>query len=96
MPKTSCNNQISAAFEEIAEALNNPKLREGFLYGNKEKTVLNEIVEIFDKRTTVHPPRVLKSSMETPTKIAHVPPRVEKSQCTDTNKVNKNQWILSH
>ena len=31
MPKTSSNNRISAAFEEIAEALNNPKLREGFL-----------------------------------------------------------------
>ena len=30
MPKTSSTNQISAAFEEIAEALNNPKLREGF------------------------------------------------------------------
>ena len=35
MPKTSSNDRINAAFEEIAEALNNPKMREGCLNGNK-------------------------------------------------------------
>ena len=35
MPKTSSADRINAAFEKIGEALNNPKLREGFLSGNK-------------------------------------------------------------
>ena len=52
MPKTSSNDRIKVAFEEIAEALNNPKFREGFLNGNKENEILNELVEIFDKRRT--------------------------------------------
>ena len=39
IPKTSSNDQISAVFEDIAEALNNPKLGEGFLNCNKEKDV---------------------------------------------------------
>ena len=75
MPKTSLNDQISAAFEEIAEALNNPKLREGFLNGNKQNVILNEIVEIFDRRTTVHRPRV-SSGPNTKTN-AHIPARVK-------------------
>ena len=34
MPKTSSDDRIDAAFEGIAEVLNNLKLREGFLNGN--------------------------------------------------------------
>ena len=41
MPKTLSNDQLDAAFEEIAEALNNPKLQDGFLNGNKENEILN-------------------------------------------------------
>ena len=76
MPKTSFNSRISATFEEIAEALNNPKLQEEFLNFNKENEILKEIVETFNKRTTVHRPRV--GGMNTPSNIAHVRPRVEK------------------
>ena len=43
MPKTSSNDRINAAFEEIAEALNNPKVKEGFLNGNKENEIINEL-----------------------------------------------------
>ena len=50
MPKTSSDDRINAAFEEIGEALNNPKLREGFLNGNKENEIINELVEMFDKQ----------------------------------------------
>ena len=39
MPKTSSKDRINAAFEEIAEALNNPKMREGCLNGNKENEI---------------------------------------------------------
>ena len=47
LPKTSSNEQISAVFKEIAEALNNPKLRERLLNCNKENEILNELAEIF-------------------------------------------------
>ena len=50
MPKTSSNDRINTAFEEIAEALNNPKLQQGFLNGNKENEILNELVDIFDRK----------------------------------------------
>ena len=50
MPKTSSNNHINAAFGEIAEALNNPKLQEAFMNGNKENEIINELVEMFDKQ----------------------------------------------
>ena len=36
MSKTSSTDHINAAFEEIGEVLNNSKLREGFLNGNKK------------------------------------------------------------
>ena len=75
MLKTSSNNEISAAFKEIVEALNNPKLREGFLNGNKKNEILNEIVEIFDRRMTVHRPRM--SPGPNTGKIAPVPVRAK-------------------
>ena len=50
MPKTSSNDRINAAFEEIAEAINNPKMREAFLNGNKENEILNQLVEIFERK----------------------------------------------
>ena len=50
MPKTSSNDRINAAFKEIGETLNNPKIREGFLNGNKENEIINELVEMFDKQ----------------------------------------------
>ena len=50
MPKTSSNDRINTAFEEIGEALNNLKLREGFLNGNKENESINEFLELFDKK----------------------------------------------
>lgn len=37
IPKILSNDQISAAFKEIAKTLNNLKLQEDFLNGNKEK-----------------------------------------------------------
>ena len=64
MPKTSSKDRINAAFEEIAEALNNPKMRERCLNGNKENEIVNELVEIFNKRKSHNNP------------IAHVTPRV--------------------
>ena len=50
MPKISSADHINAAFEDIGEALNNPKLREGFLNGNKENIIINELVDMFDKQ----------------------------------------------
>ena len=50
MPKTSSADCINAAFKEIGEALNNPKLREGFLNGNKENEIINELVDMFDRQ----------------------------------------------
>ena len=50
MPKTSSDDRINATFEEIGEALNNPKQQEGFLNGNKENEIINELVEMFDKQ----------------------------------------------
>ena len=44
MPKTSSNDRIDEVFKEIAEALNNPNLRERFLNGNKENEILSELV----------------------------------------------------
>ena len=35
----------------MAEALNNAKLREGFLNGNKENEIIYDLVEMFDKST---------------------------------------------
>ena len=49
MPKISSNNCIVAAFEEISEALNNSKLWEAFLNGNKEDEIVTEIMEIFER-----------------------------------------------
>ena len=50
MPNTSSADRINAVFEEIGEALNNPKLLEGFLSGNKENEIINELVDMFDKQ----------------------------------------------
>ena len=60
MPKTSSNDQISAAFKEIVKVLNNLKLRERFLNANKVNEIINEIVKIFDRKT-VRRPRVNSS-----------------------------------
>ena len=90
MPKTSLHNRISAAFDEIAEAFNNPKLQEGFLNGSKENEILNKIVKIFEKRYTVHSPRVLKRGMEINNNIAHVPPKVQKQVYEGINKAKEN------
>ena len=60
MPKSSSNDYISAAFDKTDETLNTPKLKEGLLNGNKENKILNEIVEICNKRNTVQSPRVIK------------------------------------
>ena len=74
MPKISSNNCINAAFEEIAEVLNNPKLREGFLNANKENEILNELVKKFDKRRNQsHDKSVQKRSHNS---ITHVCPKV--------------------
>ena len=86
IPKTSSNKQSSATFEKIAEALNSPKLQEVFLNGNKENEILNEIVVIFDKRTTVHPPRVLKCGMETPKEKSACTSKGGKPLCAGRNK----------
>ena len=52
IPKTSSTDRINAAFEEKGEALNNPKLREGFLNGDNKNEKNNELVEMFDKQET--------------------------------------------
>ena len=80
MPKTSSNDRINAAFEEIAEALNNSKLREGFLNGNKENEILNELVEIFDRKRKAKP--IVKSSYNS---TPHVCARVNHTSCAETN-----------
>ena len=93
MPKTSSADRINAAFEEIGEALNNPKLREGFLNGNKENEIINELVEMFDKQENKKQNLIEKISLNpnvnhTPhaTKILHVPARVSHNSVpvTDT------------
>ena len=92
MPKTSSKDRINAAFEEIAEALNNPKMREGCLNGNKENEILNELAEIFDKRKShnnpiVHvPPRVSQN-----TKIPYVPARLNHIDSILENRTQDGQ-----
>ena len=49
MLKTSSTDRINTAFEEKGKTLNNPKIQEGFLNGNKENEIINELVEMFDK-----------------------------------------------
>ena len=68
MPKTSSNDQINEAFEEIADALNNTKLKEGFLNGNKENEILNDLVEMFDKQKNAHKPIACACKGESHTK----------------------------
>ena len=86
----SSNNQIIAAFKKIEEALNNPKLREEFLNGNKQNETLNKIVGIFDRRTTVYYPRMIQSQSKH-RKNLHVPAGVG-NQCVDKKWcVNKHQ-----
>ena len=80
MPKILSNDRINAAFEEIAEALNNPKLRKGFLNGNKENEIINELVEVFDKQKKAHKSiahvRARVNHTPNTNKIVHVPARV--------------------
>ena len=87
MPKPSFNDRIDAVFEEIAETLNNPKLRGGFLNGSKEDEILNEIVDIFVHKKDAHLPRV--SHTLNPAKIAHVPARVNQ----DTRKTDRRPRV---
>ena len=89
--KASSKDQISAVFEKIAKTLNNSKLREGFLNANKDTEILNEIIGIFNKRTKVQSPRVIKHGMDTQ-KIAHVPTRVGKTVCKRKNRAHKNVY----
>ena len=58
MPKTLSNDCISTAFEETTEALNNSKLLEVFLKRKKENEIINEIVDLFDKKTHILQGRV--------------------------------------
>ena len=62
-------------------------LIEYFLNGNKENEILNEIVEIFYKRATVHLPRVCR--INTPTNILHLLPRVKKTLHESENNVQE-------
>ena len=91
MPKTSFNDPINAAFKEIAEALNNLKLRGGFLNGNKESKILNGIVNIFDKQKDAHLPRV--SQKPNPDKITHVPARVNHDSLPTTKKTDRRPRV---
>ena len=89
MPKTSSADRINAAFEEIGEALNNPKLREGFLNGNKENEIISELVEMFDKQNKKEELLNVECSHKKVTHrsehIAHVPPRVNQTSVPETN-----------
>ena len=49
MPKTSSNDRIIAALEEIAEAVKNSELRSPFMNGRKENEIIKELSEIFDR-----------------------------------------------
>ena len=49
MPKTSSNDRIIVAREEIAEAVKNPELRSPFMNGRKENEIIKELSEIFDR-----------------------------------------------
>ena len=92
MPKTSSNDRINAAFEEIGEALNNPKLREGFLNENKENEIINELVEMFDQKAhNLIVEKANKSNVDhtsNKNKILHIPARVNHSSVpvTDTDR----------
>ena len=90
MPKTSSNDQIDTAFEEIAQALNNPKLQERFLNVNKENEILNELIDIFDQRSPhkiAHVP-ARESHKPNPDKITHVPAKVKHDSLLTTGKIN--------
>ena len=73
MPKTSSNDRINAAFEEIAETLNNPKLREGFLNGNKENEIINELVKMFDNQEKDKQEKSHKSIADVRARVNHKP-----------------------
>ena len=73
MPKTSSNDHINAAFEEMAEALTNPKLREGFLNEKKENEIINELVEMFDKQER-------ENTKKSHNSITHARARVNQNQ----------------
>ena len=87
MPKTLSNDRISAAFEKIVEALNNPKLREGFLNCNKENEMINILVEIFNKQKNAHKliahVRARVSRTPNTDKIAHLPTRMNHNSNND-------------
>ena len=93
MPKTSSNDRINAAFEEIAEVINNPKMREGFLNGNKENEILNQLVEIFEKRRTSHNPNThVRPRVNPNTKqIPYVPARVNHGDSIPKNRTQEGQ-----
>ena len=97
MPKTSSTDCINVAFEEIGETLNNPKLREGFLNGNKENEIINKLVDMFAKQEMNKKEHNLivekshKSNVDHTSKtnkILHVPARVSHNSVlvTDTDR----------
>ena len=90
MPKTSSADRINAAFKEIGKALNNPKLREGFLNGNKVNEIINELVDMFNKQrlngATKEKKLIGKNAQSKIVKtITHVPPRVNQTSIPVTN-----------
>ena len=71
------NDRINTAFEEIGEALKNPKLKEGFLNGNKEDEIMNELAERFDKQAMMEKfnnliPHARVRVNQKPNKIPHI------------------------
>ena len=95
MPKTSSTDCINVTFEEIGEALNNPKLREGFLNGNNENEIINELVEIFDQQEMKKQAQTLHADART-NKIPHIPARVSHNSVPVTDTDRRPRVIQKH
>ena len=87
MPKTSSDDRIVAALEEISEAVANQSPRAPFLSGNKTNEIVKELSEIFQTKepvTTTKPivqsPRVAKQKHKRIEPIPVTPPRVTKQK----------------
>ena len=94
MPKISSNDRIIAAFEEIVEALNNSKLQEGFLNGNKENGILIIIIGILFRRKTYR--RISVSPSPNTGKIAHNPEGAKTDVGTKIKSHSKQEENHAH
>jgi len=82
MPKTSSEDRITAALEEISSAISaikHPQLRTPFLNGDATNNIIQELTETFQTETA--PPRVaVKTTIATPYGSPRVPNKQHPSE----------------